>query len=70
VEITFETALKELEGIVRSLEEGKLPLDESLKSFARGVELAAYCQQMLTEAKTQVKELTVTLEGMSLRDME
>ncbi|MGE5381715.1 MAG: exodeoxyribonuclease VII small subunit [Methylocystaceae bacterium] len=69
-EVTYEQAIKELEQVVRSLEEGKLPLDEALKSFARGVELAACCQQQLASARGRVRELVATLEGYSLLDSE
>jgi len=69
-EVTYEQAIKELEQIVRTLEEGKLPLDEALKSFARGVELAAFCQQQLATARGRVRELVATLEGYSLLESE
>ena len=41
---TFETSLKELERIVRRLEEGELSLEESLKLFEDGVRLSRECQ--------------------------
>lgn len=69
-EVTYEQAIKDLEQIVRTLEEGKLPLDEALKSFARGVELASFCQAQLATARGRVRELVATLEGYSLLDSE
>lgn len=69
-EISYEQAIKDLEQIIRMLEEGKLPLDEALHSFARGVELAGYCQQQLATARGRVKELVATLEGYSLLDSD
>lgn len=68
--ISYEVAIRELETIVRTLEEGKQPLDEALRLFARGVELAAFCQEQLRVAKGRVRELTSTLEGMSLLPIE
>lgn len=67
---SYEQAIKELEQIVRSLEDGKLPLDEALKSFAQGVELAAFCQQQLAAARGRVRELVATLEGYSLLESD
>jgi len=64
--MSYETAIRELETIVRTLEEGKQPLDEALRLFARGVELASFCQEQLRMAKGRVRELAQTLEGMSL----
>ncbi|MGE5453684.1 MAG: exodeoxyribonuclease VII small subunit [Methylocystaceae bacterium] len=69
-EISYEQAIKDLEQIVRTLEEGKLPLDEAIKSFAQGVELAGFCGQQLATARGRVRELVATLEGYSLLESE
>ena len=53
----FETALAELEKIVEKMESGEQPLEEALKSFQRGVELARACQQGLREAEQRVEKL-------------
>jgi exodeoxyribonuclease VII small subunit len=55
----FEDAMKRLEEIVKSLESGDLPLEESLKVFAEGMELAKYCSKKLEEAE---KKVTVLIE--------
>ena len=44
VEINFEKALEELESIVEDLESGDLSLENSLKSFEKGIKLARQCQ--------------------------
>jgi exodeoxyribonuclease VII small subunit len=54
---TFETALAEIESIVASMEEGELPLEQSLAAYKRGAELLQYCQAQLREAQQQVKIL-------------
>ncbi len=54
---TFETALAELEGIVASMEDGQLPLKESLAAYKRGAELLTYCQASLKDAQHQVEVL-------------
>lgn len=55
--IDFETALTELEKIVEKMEAGDQSLEEALKSFQRGVELARTCQQGLKEAEQRVEKL-------------
>ncbi|MEJ2610843.1 MAG: exodeoxyribonuclease VII small subunit [Candidatus Thiodiazotropha sp.] len=50
----FEEALKELESLVETLEQGDLSLDESLKSFERGISLTRHCQEALKEAEQKV----------------
>ena len=53
----FETAMKELEDIVESMENEQLTLDESLKQFERGVELSRICQNNLKKAEQKVEQL-------------
>ncbi|MBI5782223.1 MAG: exodeoxyribonuclease VII small subunit [Gammaproteobacteria bacterium] len=53
----FETALAELEKIVKKMESGEQSLEESLKSFQRGIELTRACQQGLREAEQRVEKL-------------
>ncbi len=54
----FEDALGELEHLVRELESGEQPLEESLARFERGVALSRFCQQSLAEAEQKVRVLT------------
>jgi exodeoxyribonuclease VII small subunit len=54
---SFEDALAELESLVETLERGDLPLEESLKTFERGVELTRTCQQALKQAEQKVETL-------------
>ena len=56
-EPSFEQALSELEALVESLERGEMSLEESLKSFERGVELTRSCQQSLQAAEQKVRIL-------------
>ena len=53
----FETAFGELEKIVEELEGGEIKLDDSLKKFERGLELAAFCKGRLAEVENKVKEI-------------
>jgi exodeoxyribonuclease VII small subunit len=54
---SFEAALDELEKIVATMEDGQLPLAESLAAYKRGAELLQYCQQALRDAQQQVQIL-------------
>ena len=50
----FETALKELETLVDTMEKGDLSLEDSLRHFERGVQLSRTCQQALKDAEQKV----------------
>jgi exodeoxyribonuclease VII small subunit len=54
----FESAIVELEKIVKQLEEGDLALDKSLALFERGVELSRYCHDQLSAAERRIETLT------------
>ena len=55
--VDFEQALGELEGVVERLEHGELPLEEALKQFERGIELARGCETSLKQAEQRVEIL-------------
>jgi len=55
--LTFETALKNLEQVVDLLEKGDLPLEEALKEFEKGVKLARFCTRKLNEVEGKVNLL-------------
>ena len=60
---TFEEALSRLEEIVTLMEKGALSLDDTVKLYKEGVELASFCGGKLTDAKQQVTILSVGLDG-------
>ena len=61
--LKFEEALGRLEEIVKALERGDLPLEESLKVFEEGVKLSKTCLKMLDEAEKKVEILVGDKEG-------
>ncbi len=67
-DLTFETALAELEQIVSKLEAGELTLEESLALFERGQKLADYCNNLLDNASLRVEQLTVDGEIVDISD--
>lgn len=54
----FESAIAELEKLVKQLEEGDLALEKSLQLFERGVELSRYCHDQLSAAQKRIEVLT------------
>ena len=54
---SFESALDQLEKIVKELENGELPLEKSLELFEKGMELSESCRAQLTAAETRVETL-------------
>ena len=60
---TFEQNMARLEQIVRSLERGDAPLEESLKLFEEGTGLVRACGQLLDQAELQVKKVMVGPSG-------
>jgi|TARA_A100001011_G_scaffold1889_1_gene2271 exodeoxyribonuclease VII small subunit len=55
--IDFESSLKELESIVKKLEDENINLEDSVKSFEAGINLVKECQKQLEDAELKVKEL-------------
>jgi exodeoxyribonuclease VII small subunit len=68
--LPFEEALSELESLVEDLERGDQTLEESLKSFERGVELTRTCQKALDEAEQKVRILSGETEQEELEPFE
>jgi exodeoxyribonuclease VII small subunit len=54
----FEGAIAELESIVKKLEEGDLPLEQSLALYERGVQLSRFCHARLEDAERRIEILT------------
>jgi exodeoxyribonuclease VII small subunit len=61
--MTFESQLAALEKIVRELERGDLPLEESLRLFEQGVRLSRECQERLNQAERRIELLLRDAEG-------
>jgi len=59
----FETAITELEQIVRELEGGKVPLEQSVAMYERGETLKARCEELLKQAEARVEKITLDAGG-------
>lgn len=62
-DLSFEDALKELEGIVRRLETGEASLEQAISDYERGMQLKSLCQQKLESAKLKVDKIVKQAEG-------
>lgn len=67
---SFASAFQELEEIVKKFEDGKLDLDESLKYFERGLELAASCKKHLAQIENKVIDIKKKFSTEELFDEE
>lgn len=61
--LSFEDALRELEGIVQNLERGQVPLDEAVTAYERGTLLKRHCEHRLAEASAKIERITVAADG-------
>ena len=66
----FETTFAQLENIVTHLENGDLPLEEALKEFEQGVQLAKLGQERLQQAEQRIQILLQKTEDAPLNDYE
>jgi exodeoxyribonuclease VII small subunit len=62
-QLSFERAIEELETIVKRLEEGKVPLEESVAIYERGELLKRRCEELLRQAEARVEKITLDAAG-------
>ena len=55
--ITFEQAIEELETIINRLEEGDVPLDQTIELYEKGSELKEFCEKKLQSAEVKIKKI-------------
>ena len=66
--MSFEASMVRLEQIVRTMERGDAPLEESLKLFQEGTELVRTCGKLLEEAQLQVKKIMTAPDGSPVEE--
>ena len=66
--LSFERAIEELELIVKRLEDGKVPLEESVAIYERGEALKRRCEELLRQAEARVDKITTDASGQVDRD--
>jgi exodeoxyribonuclease VII small subunit len=62
-QMSFERAIDELESIVKRLEEGKVPLEESVAIYERGEVLKRRCEHLLRQAEARVEKIALDATG-------
>ena len=62
-DMSFEDAMKELEGVVAKLESGDVQLEDSIQLYERGAALKEHCQKKLAEAEEKVAQITLDGDG-------
>ena len=60
---SFEAALAELETIVRTLEQGSAPLDQSIELYQRGDALKRHCEARLKAAQARIEQISLGPDG-------
>jgi exodeoxyribonuclease VII small subunit len=63
--LSFERAIEELETIVKRLEDGKVPLEESVTIYERGEALKRRCEELLRQAEARVEKITTDASGQA-----
>jgi len=63
--LSFERAIEELESIVKRLEDGKVPLEESVAIYERGESLKRRCEELLRQAEARVDKITTDAAGQA-----
>ena len=69
-ELTFEDALRQLEAVVKQLESGDVPLDESIDLYERGEALRKHCQARLDAAQARIEKIVTDASGKPVRTEE
>ena len=62
-DLPFERAMEQLEEIVRRLERGDVPLDESVAIYERGEALKRHCEALLKRAEARIQKIAIGPDG-------
>ena len=65
-ELSFEDALRALEDVVRKLESGEVPLDDSITLYERGEALRRLCQARLDSAQARIEKIVAGTDGRAV----
>jgi len=66
---TFETAMKQLEQIVKDLETGDMPLEKAIKKFEEGIQISKYCSEKLDASEKKITLLMQDSDGEKLSEI-
>ena len=62
-QLSFEDALRRLEEIVRTLEKGEAPLDQSIDLYQEGDRLRRHCEARLKDAQARIEQIAFGSDG-------
>lgn len=65
-QMSFEDALRSLEDVVRKLETGEVPLEESIDLYERGEKLRKHCQARLDAAQARIEKIVAGPDGKAV----
>ena len=57
--MSFEQAMIELEKIVKQLEAGDIPLEDSIAAYEKGIHLKQFCEKKLKDAQLKIEKITL-----------
>jgi len=62
-DLTFESAMQQLDALVRQLESGQGSLDEAITNYEKGAALRAFCEQRLKDAELRISQIAAAPDG-------
>jgi exodeoxyribonuclease VII small subunit len=62
-DLTFESAMAQLDQLVRQLESGQGSLDDAIQNYEQGARLRAFCEQKLKDAELRIQQIAVGSDG-------
>jgi exodeoxyribonuclease VII small subunit len=68
--VSFESALSELESIARQIDSGSLSLEDSIASYEKGMKLKNHCEAKLKEAQLKIEKIVMSAEGVKTEKVE
>jgi exodeoxyribonuclease VII small subunit len=68
--LSFEDALEELETIVRNLETGESPLEDSIAAYERGTALKRHCEEKLRDAQVKIEKISISNDKITTQPLD
>ena len=56
--LSFEQAMAQLESLVSEVEQGKIPLEQSIEKYAQGMKLIQHCRNVLEQAEQRIETIS------------
>jgi len=69
-ELGFEETISQLTQIVSQIEQGQIPLQESIEKYERGMTLIKHCRGILTQAEKKIEEISAPKQNSAKNNSE